>query len=168
MNKEMLEGTDLMSAYQTLGAQQSYYEESENQQSPAAPAKKEAPRQEPIQVAKQFDGAGSGTNPYEADQKIAALVAELKKKKAAPAAPAQGESEPGYFEKLFGKKRELYKVLQLSLIITLGLSLHFLIDHYLAKYLSENEMSFERQLLLRALYPAAVLFVLWNLRVFVK
>lgn len=160
----MLEGTDLMSAYQTLGAQQSYYEEepAATYQRPATP-----PKKEPAQVAKQFDGAGSGANPYENDQKIAALVAELKKKKGS-AASVPAEAEPGYFDKLFGKKKELYKVLQLSLIITLGLSLHFMIDHYLAKYLSENEMSFERQLLLRALYPAAVLFVVWNLRVFVK
>ena len=166
----MLEGTDLMAAYQTLGAQQANYEEQEYQQpaAPAAPAhKKERTAEVPI-MNKQFDGAGAGTNSYEADQKIAALVAELKKKKSASASAAPEPSEPGYFEKLFAKKKELYKVLQLSLIITLGLSLHFLIDHYLVKYLAENEMSFERQLLLRALYPAAVLFTLWNLRVFVK
>jgi hypothetical protein len=163
----MLEGTDLMAAYQTLGAQQANYEEQEYQQQPAAPAKKERIAEVPV-MNKQFDGAGAGTNSYEADQKIAALVAELKKKKSASAAAAPEPSEPGYFEKLFAKKKELYKVLQLSLIITLGLSVHFLIDHYLVKYLAENEMSFERQLLLRALYPAAVLFTLWNLRVFVK
>ena len=93
------------------------------------------------------------------------LAAELKKKKEA-AAPVS--SEPSYFDKLFGKKKELFKILTLSLIITLGLSLHFLIDHYLTKYLAEHEMSFERQLLLRLLYPLGVLFVLWNLKVFVK
>lgn len=162
----MLEGTDLMAAYQTLGAQQVNYEEQEYQRPATPPPKKERAVDPPI-MNKQFEGAGAGANPYEADQKIAALVAELKKKKGSSAA-APEPSEPGYFEKLFGKKKELYKVLQLSLIITLGLSLHFFIDHYLAKYLSENEMSFERQMLLRALYPAAVLFVLWNLRVFVK
>jgi ABC-type bacteriocin/lantibiotic exporter with double-glycine peptidase domain len=114
------------------------------------------------------DDTGSLLNKqFEQDQKIAVLVAELKKKKAQQQ-QQQDPEQPSYFDKLFSKKKELYKILQLSLIITLGISLHFVIDHYLTQYLTDHEMSFERQLILRLLYPAAVLFILWNLRVFVK
>ena len=151
----MLEGTDLSSAYQNISAQPQYdyYEKEEEQPN------------KPSIVAKDDNNLNVLNKQFEADQKIATLVAELKKRKAATSVETE---QPSYFDKLFGKKKELYKILQLSLIITLGLSLHYLADHYLGKYLSEREMSFERQLIIRLLYPAAVLFVLWNLRVFVK
>lgn len=165
----MLEGTDLMSAYQTLSNQPSYdmYEKDTDYQQSAEPTSvsKSAPKDDTMNlINKQF----------ESDQKIATLMAELKRRKAAsqspvyPVATASETDSPSYFDKLFGKKREMYKIMQLSLMITLGLSIHFVIDHYLQKYLAEHDMSFERQLILRLLYPAAVLFVVWNLRVFVK
>jgi len=151
----MLEGTDLSSAYQSLSGPVQYDDVYE-------PAQQ---KQELPVVKKQQEEIGLLNKQFESDQKLQMLAAELKKKKEA-AAPVS--SEPSYFDKLFGKKKELFKILTLSLIITLGLSLHFLIDHYLTKYLAEHEMSFERQLLLRLLYPLGVLFVLWNLKVFVK
>lgn len=154
----MLEGTDLMSAYQTLSGPAQYeeiYEPVQQKQEQPAPTMK-----------KQQEDIGLLNKQFETDQKLQVLAAELKKKKEAAATAAP--SEPSYTDKLFGKKKELYKILSLSLIITLGISVHFLIDHYLNKYLAENEMSFERQLLLRLLYPIGVLFILWNLRVFVK
>lgn len=168
----MLEGTDLMSAYQTLSNQPSYdiYEKDNDYQQHANEppvSKSSAPKDDTMNlINKQF----------ESDQKIATLMAELKRRKAAsqqqtysPVSSSSAETEsPSYFDKLFGKKKEMYKILQLSLMITLGLSIHFVIDHYLQKYLAENDMSFERQLILRLLYPVAVLFIVWNLKVFVK
>lgn len=165
----MLEGTDLMSAYQPLTSQssQEYYAKEDDyvQQQPTTQPVVQQKKEQP---APQRMDDSLLNKQFETDQKIAALVAELKKKKNTAAAAPQEPEQPSYFDKLFGKKKELYKVLQLSLIITLGLSLHFLIDHYLTRYLAEHEMSFERQLILRLLYPAAVLFIIWNLRVFVK
>lgn len=157
----MLEGTDLMSAYQTLSSKEESYET-------ASPININTPIKEekPIQIQNQQNQINSN------DQQLNMLVAQLKEKKAAANANAQAQpvqvEQPSYFDKLFGKKKEVYKVLQLSLMITLGISIHFLIDHYLTKYLADNEMSFERQLILRLMYPLAVLFILWNLRVFVK
>lgn len=166
----MLEGTDLMSAYQTLSNQPSYdiYEKDADYQSPP-----EQPVSKP-QSAPKDDTMNLINKQFESDQKIATLMAELKRRKAASQTqtyantPVSESEQPSYFDKLFGKKKELYKILQLSLMITLGLSVHFVVDHYLQKYLAEHDMSFERQLILRLLYPLAVLFIVWNLRVFVK
>lgn len=141
----MLEGTDLMSAYQSISSPQMDIDAR-----PATPAEETKPQTLPAQS-------------FENDQKMMTLVAELKKKKA-----ETSPVEPSYFDKLFGKKKELLKLLQLALIVTLGISLHFLIDHYLNKYLADNEMSFERQLFIRLLYPLSIVFLLWNLRVFIK
>lgn len=171
--KEMLEGTDLMSAYSTLSNQPSYdmYEKDQDYQPMHEPASSKSQ-----QSAPKDDTMNLINKQFESDQKIATLMAELKRRKAAsqtaqPYASSSSVAEtesPSYFDKLFGKKKEMYKILQLSLMITLGLSVHFLIDHYLQKYLAEHDMSFERQLILRLMYPVAVLFIVWNLRVFVK
>lgn len=74
----------------------------------------------------------------------------------------------GYFDKLFSKKKEFFKLVQWVLIIVLAISIHFFVKYYLKYYLNSNDLTFEREMLLRALYPLGVLFVLWNLRVFNK
>jgi len=160
----MLEGTDLSSAYSSMsgmasGGMNDSYSQEEELPPMKQPKQEKASRDDTNIIYKQATMDNSNN-----DQKLAALMTELKKKKAAQAT----EEQPSYFDKLFGKKKELYKILQLSLMITLGISIHYLIDNYLVKYLADNEMSFERQLLLRVLYPIALLFILWNLRVFVK
>ena len=73
-----------------------------------------------------------------------------------------------YFDKLFSKKRDLWKAIQLALIIALAMSIHFIIDHYLKKYFTNNDLSFERELLIRMLYPIGIIFIIWNLKVFSK
>lgn len=78
------------------------------------------------------------------------------------------EYQPTYFEKLSNKKKDLGKLIQFTLIIVLGLSIHYLIDYYLNNYISNSDFSFERKLILRLLYPLSVLFILWNLKVFVR
>lgn len=162
----MLEGTDLMSAYQTLSNQQVSYEypteEIAQTPPPVAPQKQ---KKDDMAYDPKYD-MNIYNKQFETDQKIQALVSELKKRKAT--STQQDPEQQSYFDKLFGKKKELYKVLQLSLIITFGISMHFFIDHYLTQYIADHDMSFERQLFLRLLYPIAVLFILWNLRVFVK
>ena len=92
----------------------------------------------------------------------------MKKRKEDQSQNNQGNNNSSYFDKLFSKKKELGKILQFTLIIVLGLSIHYLIDHYLINYINNNDMSFERQLFLRILYPIGILFILWNLKVFIK
>lgn len=184
----MLGGSDLMSAYQPLSHNSdinmsSFTDEFDENPAPKMQQMQQQPKQQqqqqqPINVESQ----NQKQKYEEADQRLKVLMAELKDKKeryissqasnqqqnqVQVSQQSQGDSS-SYFDKLFSKRKEIYKVLQLSLIITLGLSIHFLIDHYLTKYLADNEMSFERQLILRLMYPLAVLFILWNLRVFVK
>lgn len=141
----MLEGSELGAAYQSMNPSFSY------QEPVAEPPQKQ---KEPVQnVINQQ---------YEQEQRLLGLLAEAQKKK-----PVQQQSEPGYFEKLMSKKRDLGKLFIFSLVVLLALSLHMFVEHYLVLYITNNDMSFERQVLLRALYPVAVLFLLWNLKTFI-
>lgn len=96
------------------------------------------------------------TNSYYQNQPVMASVA------------SNQSTSAGYFDKLFSKKKEFFKLVQWVLIIVLAVSVHFFVKYYLKYYLSANDLTFEREMILRALYPLGILFILWNLRVFNK
>lgn len=143
----MLEGSDLGAAYQSMNPSFSYQET--GVETPAPPPKQKEPVQNVI------------NQQYEQEQRLLGLLAEAQKKK-----PVQ-QQEPGYIEKLMLKKRDLGKLLIFSLVVLLALSVHMFVEHYLVLYITNNDMSFERQVFLRALYPLAVMFLLWNLKTFI-
>jgi hypothetical protein len=191
----MLEGTDLMSAYQQPltgssfaansfdNSYASFMNEEQQEEKPAPKQKvqmQEQRQSQPIadknmqspqygqqQYGQQYD-ANIMNKQYEQEQRIARAINELKKRKEESATSPQYSAQPSYFDKLFGKKKELGKLLQAALIIVLGLSIYYLLDHYVKDYIAEHDLSFERQLFIRLLYPLSILFILWNLRVFVK
>jgi hypothetical protein len=99
------------------------------------------------------------------DPRIALLINELKKQQMIT---ANIQDQTSYIDRLFSKKKDMLRVFQLSLVVVLGISIHFLIDHYLRDYIKNSDLSFERELLLRVLYPVALLFILWNMKAFSK
>ncbi len=99
------------------------------------------------------------------DAKIEILVNELKKQQRIAAHMQQQSS---YIDKMFAKKKDVLKIIQFSLIIVLAMSIHFIIDYYIKYYIKNNDLTFERELILRLIYPVSVIFVIWNLKTFVK
>jgi len=71
--------------------------------------------------------------------------------------------EDTYWDKLANKKKDIWKFLQSGLIILFAISIHFLIDFVLRHYLETHEISFERELMIRMIYPVAVVFLAWNI-----
>jgi hypothetical protein len=104
-------------------------------------------------------------NNEQQDPRIAVLLNELRKQQKIV---ANIENQNGYFDKLAAKRKDVMRIIQLSLVIVLALSLHFIVDHYLKNYIKNNDLSFERELILRALYPVAVIFIIWNMKAFIK
>jgi hypothetical protein len=125
------------------------------------------PQQQQQQPQQQINMAQQpyGPSPTSQEAKIAILVNELKKQQRLTANMQQHTT---YLDKLFAKKKELLKIIQFSLIIVLAMSVHFIIDHYLKYYIKNNDLTFERELILRLIYPVSIVFVLWNLKTFVK
>jgi hypothetical protein len=174
--KEMLEGTDLYSAYQPLNYSDYAMDLSQNLDSkpaetkvncqpPTPPMKQQAqPQLQQLQPLSSYD-AISYNKQLDQEQRIMQALNQLQKKKDELVTVTQQQS---YIDKLFNKKKELGKLLQFVFIIVLGLSIHALIEFYLTDYISNSDMSPWRQFFLRLLYPMAILFVLWNIKVFVK
>jgi len=155
-------GTDLESAYGPINPDNtSSYSLQEPIQVSTESKQKYAPPSE--KVYEKEESSALSEKQYETEQKLLALLQNLKKNKSVPK-----EESQSYIDKLGSKKKELLKLIQLALIIVLGLSLHNIIEFYLKDYISSTDFSYERQILLRLLYPVAIIFVLWNLKVYMK
>ena len=123
--------------------------------------------QRPVQQSKYYD-TSAFNNQFEQEKMASAYLKQIQTFAQQQQAPQPQQQEPGYFEKLFSKKKEFFKLIQWVLIVVLAISVHFFIDHYLKTYISTNDLSPEREIAIRALYPLGILFLLWNLRVFTK
>ena len=105
------------------------------------------------------------STPTTQEAKIALLVNELKKQQKLTANMQQQSS---YLDKLFAKKKDVLKIIQFSLIIVLAMSIHFIIDHYLKYYIKNNDLKFERELIIRLIYPLSIIFIIWNFKTFLR
>uniref|UniRef100_A0A6C0BHG0 Transmembrane protein n=1 Tax=viral metagenome TaxID=1070528 RepID=A0A6C0BHG0_9ZZZZ len=112
--------------------------------------------------------AQSFNKQFEQEQQINAYLKQLQTQAVVQQQPQQQIQSQGYFDKLFSKKKEFFKLLQWVLIIVLAISIHHFIEYYVKHYININDFTFERELFVRALYPFCILFILWNLRVFAK
>lgn len=74
------------------------------------------------------------------------------------------KQEESYISKLISKKRDLLKIIQLSLIITLGLSIYYFINYYIDLYINTNDLSPDRQFTIRLLFPISIIIIIWNMR----
>lgn len=143
----------------------------EDEPAPPPKAQKISPVQAQAQIPVQvyatpaYSQAQAPAPAYEnQDQKLIDLLKQIKQ---APVSQPKTDNQ-SYFDKLFSKRKELWKALQITFIILLAISIHFVIDHYLKVYINNTDLSFERELFIRLLYPIAIIFILWNLKTFVK
>ena len=75
------------------------------------------------------------------------------------------ESDPGYLENLWQKRRDVAKLCILALAVLLAISAHSAAWHYLREFIeTAPQLSHWQELGLRIGYPAIVLIVLWNLK----
>lgn len=171
-------GTDLSNAFSPLNGDTSYLDD----QQTLYPNQQDVP---PVQTRQQLPQQNVSVDNNDSEsqktrlqnQKLLEIISEMKRQKnmkknnvgdATQSKSYDTTSDDSYLDKLFSKKRDLLKLIQWSLIILLALSLHDIIGGYIRNYISDNDFSKERDLFIRCLYPFSIIFVLWNLKVFVK
>lgn len=85
------------------------------------------------------------------------------------ASKAMNESRvDSLYDRFLSKKKDVFKLLAISLTILLAMSTHFVMLDLLRNYLNNNDFSRGRETLIRIAYPLGVLFALWSLKVFNK
>lgn len=80
--------------------------------------------------------------------------------------PQLVDAEPGYFERMGLRRREVVKLLVLAVMVTLGISLHWVGSHYIAEWIESSDFDAKQRLAIRVSYPAIIIFVIWNLKAF--
>jgi len=97
------------------------------------------------------------------DQDMAALQAELHKYEsaAATAQHPQMYNEPSFFDIMWNRRRDIMKLVIMSLLIVFALSLHDAIHHVMKHYIMDNDVSEKNELLIRFGYPLAVILCIW-------
>ena len=99
------------------------------------------------------------------DQRIKTLERAMSQKLLAQ--DAQGSSV-GIFERYASKRRDVAKLIIMALTVLLALSAHHAISDLIRTYINNNDVSRNRETLLRFGYPVSVFCLLWSLKVFNK
>lgn len=71
-------------------------------------------------------------------------------------------------DKFSSKKKEVFKMLMYSLVIVIALGIHSACDVFLKRYITANDFPESKEYIVRALYPAIILGLMWTLKVFYK
>ena len=79
----------------------------------------------------------------------------------------QNDTEPLY-ERFLSKKKDVMKLICISLTVLLAISVHFVASDFLKSYLQNNVFSQNKELTLKILYPFTVFMTLWSIKVFNK
>jgi hypothetical protein len=79
-----------------------------------------------------------------------------------------GPQTPGLFESMWMRRRDIMKLVCLSLVVVLALAFHSSMEYYLKQYILENDMTSKQELLLRFAYPLVILLFLWVLKTWYK
>lgn len=76
--------------------------------------------------------------------------------------------EPNYentfWNRLSAKRYEIFKLVMFSLVILFAISLDRISTHYLTKYINENVLTDNQELIIRFAYPVLIILVLWILK----
>lgn len=97
-----------------------------------------------------------------ATQQLPALPTAVQ---AAAPAPVYEVRHSSYVDRLWAGRRDVFKMLILVLMVTVALGINGVAKFLIKHYLSNHELTFNGQLMLRSAYPLIVLFFLWNLKI---
>lgn len=95
-------------------------------------------------------------------------IRQLEKELTASKAMNETRVVDSLYDRFLSKKKDVFKLLAISLTILLAMSTHFVMLDLLRNYLNNNDFPRGRETLIRMAYPVGVLFSLWSLKVFNK
>ena len=77
-------------------------------------------------------------------------------------------SKEPLYERYISKKKDVLKLISISLTVLLGISMHFVFSDLIKSYLEFNDFTYNKESLIKAAYPLCVFFVMWSIKVFNK
>ena len=72
--------------------------------------------------------------------------------------------ETGWISKAWQRRKDVTKLVVMSMVILLALSSHSVLFHYFKTYIEESGLSRWREFAARAIYPVGVLLIIWAIK----
>lgn len=76
----------------------------------------------------------------------------------------QQQVENTFWNRLSYKRNEVFKLVMFSLVILLAISLDRMATFYLSKYVNENVLTDNQEMIIRFAYPVIIILILWFLK----
>lgn len=110
-----------------------------------------------------YDAASLTLTPEERRRLQKLLEVQQKKERGA-------SKRPSYWERVWGRRRDIGKLVMLAFVILFALAVHAAAVHYISLYIDSagDDLSFWIELALRVGYPILVLIALWALKLHVS
>lgn len=71
-------------------------------------------------------------------------------------------------DKFLSKKKDVMKLVNLSLTILLGISIHYVVVDYVREYIKSSDLTENKEFFIKISYPMTIFILLWTLKVFNK
>jgi hypothetical protein len=98
---------------------------------------------------------------------IAELKKQLKLQKDLNMMIIQKDTENMY-DRFISKKKDVMKLLCLSLTVLLAISIHFVLSDLIKNYIMNNNFSENKETFVKIMYPLSVFIIVWSMKVFNK
>jgi hypothetical protein len=72
------------------------------------------------------------------------------------------------YDRFASKKKDVFKLLNISFTVLLAISLHFVLSDLIKNYIMNNEFSSNKEMIIKISYPCFIFLFLWCLKVFNK
>ena len=81
---------------------------------------------------------------------------------------ASKSNDVNSIDRFVSKKKEVFKLVIISLTILLAFSMHFVVNDMLKSYLMNTILTPTQEMLTKLSYPITVLLLIWTIKVFNK
>lgn len=76
--------------------------------------------------------------------------------------------DPSYVDKMMSKKRDVLKLIVMSMVIIVALGIHTCTDFWLKDIVAAYELTYKQELGLRVLYPVLAIGIIWYIKVMIS
>lgn len=109
------------------------------------------------------------------DPMLQELQLELLRQKASPMMtnnslqkdPSSINSE-SLIDRYASKKKDVFKLVNISFSVLLAMSVHFVAADIVRTYLRNNDFTYNKETIIKFMYPLGVLLIMWSFKVFNK
>ena len=98
-------------------------------------------------------------------QQLAVLKDELHKQKEINKM-SRRDMQDSLIDRFVSKKKEVFKLVTMSMTILLAISIHFVLNDLIRNYIVNNNLSDNQELFTKIAYPLTILLVIWMFKVF--